>query len=92
MADQVENTIKTPTAVVAFAVPASTVDGVNTYPYDIVLLVTTAGTLTVIKLGVPGATTTVVGTTLPQQIYLPAGMAINLTYSVAPAWTAIVVD
>lgn len=92
MADQVETTAKYPTAPVNFPVPASTVDAVNTYPFDIVLLVTTAGTLTVIKLGVPGATTTVVGTTLPQEIFLPAGMAINLTYSVAPAWTAIAVD
>lgn len=92
MADIVESTIKTPLGVVNFPVPATTVDAVNTYPFDIVLLVTTAGTLTVIKLGVPGATTTVVGTTLPQEIYLAAGMAINLTYSVAPAWTAIAVD
>ena len=92
MADIVESTIKTPLGAVNFPVPATTVDAVNTYPFDIVLLVTTAGTLTVIKLGVPGATTTVVGTTLPQEIYLPTGMAINLTYSVAPAWTAIAVD
>lgn len=92
MADIVENTAKIPLTAVNFPVPASTVDAVNTYPYDIILAVTTVGTLTVIKFGVPGATTTVVGTTLPQLIYLPTGSAVNLTYSVAPAWTAFAVD
>lgn len=92
MADIVESTVKVPFNTVNFPVPATTVDATNTFPFDIVLVVTTAGTLTVIKFGVPGATVTSVLTVLPGLIYIPTGAAINLTYSVAPAWTAFAVD
>lgn len=88
MADFVETSINLPFGTINFPVPASTVDAINTNPFPILLVVTTAGTLTVIKYGVPGSTVTAVGTALPQQIVIPAGAAINLTYSVAPAWTA----
>ena len=88
MPDYIETSAQLSSQAVNFVVPATTVDGINSFPFPIILVVTTAGTLTVIKFGLPGATVTSVLTVLPGLIIIPPGYAINLTYSVAPAWSA----
>lgn len=66
------------------AVPASGVEVENTSGSDCMVYIV-GGTVSNIQVGVPGSLSSVASTT-PFSVYIPAGAAIKLTYSVAPTW------
>jgi hypothetical protein len=67
------------------AVPATTVKAVNTTG-QYVYVALTGGTTTFIYTYDQQGNQTQVGTTTPQNVLLPPGYSISVTYSAAPSW------